>query len=399
MAFVTQTAQEIFDAGLAFIESKINQTTPAADKAYNKVLAGFMSLIFPSLLKFCSDRAKEVLTISASIAGLRIIGQGRNIPEKEATSAVITFEVPALNGTIIETSVIYIGDANGVRYRPDAQVTAGVTNIATITATALTAGTVGNLQIADTLKADRQVPGAEQTGTVTVIVTTAADAEGVESYRRRLLADERTEGSGSNSPDYRRWAELTPGVERAYPYTGNSTYLETGLGTMNPVSITIYIKADKSIDVDGVAPGGLLTFADKYIKTDQESLQANQVLTGDIDSLREVLSIFNITFFVIISGLIVSVDVEAQVKADIEANLKIYFRSVEPFISGLDFIEDKNDVVTVPSVTKIVEDVVKAAGGSFTSASFNIGAGPLPNYTPGVGELSKLSDAGGVTYV
>lgn len=398
MAFITQTTQQIFDAGLSFIESRINQTTPDADKSYNRVQAGFMSMLFTVMLKFASDRAKEVLTISASIDGLRIIGQGRNIPEKVATSAVITFEVPAVNGTIIETSVIYIGDANGVRYKPDAQATAGVSNIATITATALTPGVVGNLAVSDTLLADRQVSGAEQQGTITVIVTTAANAEEVDAYRQRLLDDERTEGGGSDSADYRKNAEKTPGVNRAFPYTGNSTFLETGLGTMNPVAITIYIKADDTINPDGVPTAQILLDADEYIKTDQDTQLANQVLTGDIDSLREVLPIHNTTFFVVVSSLNVSVDVEAQVKADIEANLKIFFRTVFPFISGLDFIEDRNSTVTNPGVSKIIQDVVNAAGGSFSVVSFNIGAGALPEYTPGVGELVKLADTGGVTY-
>ncbi|NIA28346.1 MAG: hypothetical protein GWP06_00360 [Actinobacteria bacterium] len=399
MAFITQTTQQVFDSAINFIESKINQTTPGADKAYNKVLAGLLSMLYTILLKFATDRAKEVLTISASIIGLRVIGQGRNIEEKVATSAVHTFEVPALFGTIIETSVIYTGDANGVRYQPNAQVTAAVTNIATITATALTPGVVGNLAVGQTLQADRQVSGAETQGTITVIVTTAANAEEVEAYRQRLLDDERTEGGGSDSADYRKNAEKTPGVNRAFPYTGNSTYLETGLGTINPVAITIYIKADESIDPDGVPTAQLLLDADEYIKTDQDTQLANQVLTGDIDSLREVLPIFNTTFFVVVSGFDVSGDVKALVKSDIETALKAYFRSVQPFILGLDFILDKNDEVTVPSVSSVVEDVVKAAGGKFTAATFNVGAGSLLSFTLEVGELAKLADTGGVSYV
>lgn len=398
MAFVTKTTQQLFDVGLAFIDSRINQTTPDADKAYNKVLSGFMSMLLTSLLKYASDRAKEVLTISASIAGLRIIGQGRNIPEKEATSAVIVFDVPALNGTIIETSVIYIADSTGVRYRPDAQVIAGVTNIATITATALTAGVVGNLAIGLTLKADREIAGAEQTGTVTGIVTLGTNAEGVEPYRQRLLDDERTEGGGSDPADYRKNGELTPGVNRSFPHSGNPTFLQTGAGAINPGERTIFIKADSSIDVDGVADSALLELAEQYIKTDQETGRANEVLGCDGDSTRFVVSIFNTTFFVTINGLDVSIDIEPTVKTDIETALKAYFRTVQQFILGLDFILDKNDEITVPSVSRVIEDIVRAAGGSFTNATFDTGAGSLPEYVPGAGELVKLADVGGVTY-
>lgn len=398
MAFQTQTTQELFDNALAFIESRINQTTPAADKAFNKVQAGLLSILLSILLKFATDRAKEVLTISASIEGLRVIGQGRNIEEKVAESAVITFTVPALTGTVIETSVIYTADDTGVRYRPDAQVTA-IANVATIQATAETPGTVGNLSVSQTLQADRQVSGAEQTGTVTSLDTTGADAEEVEAYRQRLLDDERTEGGGSNSADYRRWAQETPGVNRAFPYTGNPTYLQTGSGSIVPGERTVFIKADSSVDPDGVAPGSLETSARSYIQYDPDTGEAREVLGCDGNSTLYVESIYNTTFYVVISGLSVSADVEAQVQADIETALKAYFRAVMPFILGLDFVGDKNEEITGPTVSEVVQDIVGAAGGTFTTLVFNVGAGSLPSYTLGAGELAKLADTGGVTYV
>lgn len=399
MAFQTLTAQELFDNSLAYIESRIGQTTPTADKSFNRVLSSLLAILLSILLKFATDRAKECLTISASIEGLTVIGQGRNIPQKEAQAAVLTFTVPGVNGTIIPTSVNYIADSTGVRYIPDAPATI-TGGLATITATAQTAGAVGNLNNGETLKADRQISGAEQTGTVTGTVTTGADAEDTEEYRRRLLADERTEGGGSNSADYRRWAELTPGVVRAYPYAGNPQYLQQGTGDIYPGERTVFIKADASIDPDGVAPQSLLDDAKEYIQTNQETQQANEVLGCDGSSDLYVESIFNTVFYVVISGLLVSVDIESQVKADIEAALKTYFRTVEPFISGLDFIGDKNDTITSGSIGSVVQDIVAAAGGSFVDLSFNTGGLPIvAPYMPIPGELTKLADTGGVSYV
>jgi len=398
MAFQTQTVQELFDSSLAFIESKIGQETPTADKAYNRILAGLLSMLLSILLKFATDKAKEVLTISASIVGLRVIGQGRNITEKEAVSAVIVFTVPATTGTIIDTSVIYTADDTGVIYHPDAQVTA-VAGVATITATAETQGVVGNLSVGQTLKADREISGAEQTGTVAGSVTTGAEAEEVEAYRQRLLDDERTEGGGSDSADYRKNSEKTPGVFRSFPYTGNPTFLQTAVGAINPGERTVFIKADASIDVDGVAPQSLLDSARDYIQYDQDTGLANEALGCDGDSTLWVESIYNTTFFVVISTLDVPVDLEAQVKTDIETALKTYFRTVVQFISGLDFIGDKNDTITTGTVSKVIQDIISAAGGSFLSVAFNTGAGSIPQYSPGAGELVKLADVGGVSYV
>lgn len=399
MAFQTQTTQNLFDSILAYIESRIGQTTPDNERSFNRVMSGVWSMLLTTVLKFASNRAKEALTISASIVGLTIIGNGRNILRQEATSANITFEVTATFGTIIPTSVIYKGDANGVRYQPDAEVTADVTNTATITATALTPGTVGNLNVSDTLKADRVVSGASQVGTITVINTTAADQEEVETYRQRLLDDERTEGGGSNSADYRRWAELTPGVARAYPYSGNPTYLETGLGSVYPGQRTVYIKAQTTIDPDGVPTAPLLATATDYIEYNQNTTQSNQALGCDASSELYVEPIYNTTFYVEVQGLTVDAAVESDCKADILTAVKAYFRSVVPFITGLDYIEDKNNEVTDPAIRSVIWDVVKSYGGSFTGILFNVGAGDITIYQPGAGELCKLADTGGITYV
>lgn len=397
MAFITDSTQTIFDKALSFIESRINQTTPDADKAYNKVLAGVLSMLLSQLLKLATDKAKECLTISASIAGLRVIGQGRGIPEKTAVASVITFDVNGSNGAVLETSVIWTA-TTGVQYIPDAQVIIGISGVGTVTATAQTAGVVGNLANGAVLTADRNITNAEQTGTVASTVTTGSDAETTEAYRQRLLDDERTTAAGSNSAAYRRNAELTPGVFRAYPYTGNPTYLQTGAGSIDPIARTIWIEADTSIDPDGIPPAALLVTAEEYIKTNQDTGEANEVLTGDGDSNRYVEAITRTVFFVTIINLDVPSDVEAQTKANIETALKTYFRSVRAFIAGLDFIGDKNDEITTPSVTKVIQDIVFAAGGVFSNVTFDIGVSALGSYVPVPGELCKLADTGGVTY-
>ena len=398
MAFITSTVQQLYDSALSIIESKINQTTPAADKAYNKVQSAVLSLLLTSLLKLATDRAKEALTISASIVGLRIIGNGYGIIEKEAQSAVIIFDVPAVEGTIIDTSVIYVGKDNGVRYRPNFQVIAGPTNIATITATALTAGVVGNLIIDQVVNADRQVPGAEQTGVVTGYVTTGTNAEEVEAYRQRLLTYEKSRGGGSNSTDYRNNAQETSGVFRADPYSGNPTYLQTGAGAIYPGERTVFIEADTSIDPDGVAPSSLLDDARSYIQYDPDTGNAREVLGCDGNSTLWVESIFNTVFYVDIFGLDISPDIEAQVKSEIEAGVKKYFRSVRPYISGLDFIADKNDNVKPPAISRVIQDIVNAYGGAFLSVTFKTTGFPLPGYLLIPGERLKLADIGGITY-
>ena len=96
-------------------------------------------------------------------------------------------------------------------------------------------------------------------------------------------------------------------------------------------------------------------------------------------------------FDVTVSG-ISGVDNLADTQAEVEEALLEYFRSVEPFIPGLS-VPPRTDLITATRVSAIVEDIVTAAGGTFTGASFvsEGGGGPISTYTLGEGEKAKAT--------
>ncbi|MCK4871085.1 MAG: hypothetical protein KAS93_08250, partial [Gammaproteobacteria bacterium] len=59
-----------------------------------------------------------------------------------------------------------------------------------------------------------------------------------------------------------------------------------------------------------------------------------------------------------------------QAKADISSAIDLYFSQVVMFISGLDFVDDKNDVLTIASIGGVVDDALQATGGTITSVAF-----------------------------
>ena len=89
-----------------------------------------------------------------------------------------------------------------------------------------------------------------------------------------------------------------------------------------------------------------------------------------------------------------------QSKADIEAQLQSYFRGITPFVDGVDAPIDRNDLITDLTVSDVVQDVLKANGGSANSVAFDIVlGGSISEFQLGQGETAKLSDTNGVTYV
>ena len=389
------TTKQITDQNIAGLEAQLNQTTPLNDKAFNRVLSAVEAIMFTSLYKFGLDRTMQVLATTANREGLIVLGNEYGVPIKVAASTVLTITLPGTNGTIIPATNEFTGDSNGVRYSVDASaiVTGG---IATISVTANSSGVIGNLNNGETLTISNQVAGAETVATVTATTTTGAEEEATEAYRIRILDVIRAPGGGGNSADYRNWAQEVTGVARAYPYSGLPAAL---LLDSTPAERTVYVESTTAIDSDGIPPQSLLDQVRVSITTDPETGLSRQPL-GLTDDTLYVEAISRISFFVRITGLTVDSSIEATVKAEIETQLKAYFRGISPFIDGVDASIDRDDLITDLTVSNVVQDVLLLTGGTAQSVAFDILlGGSLPEYQLGQGETAKLSDANGITYV
>jgi len=389
MSLQLLTTQQLFDRNLANIEGKINQTSPLNDKAFNRVLSAILALSDKELQNFAVDRATANLVITATDGDLDILGSEYGVTRKPAEAAVLTITLPAVTGTVIPVTADYTGDSNGVRYFPDAAATASA-GIATQNVTAQTIGTAGNLNVSDTMSIGSQIAGAETQATVTVIVNTGADEETDTAYRQRILDQIQSVQGGGNTADYRIWSEEVAGVARAYPYAGDT------LGAGSPPERTIYVEAETSIDPDGLAPTSLLDQVRTSITTDPETGISRQPL-GLTDDTLFIVSITRTSFFVQINGLDVAASIESQVKTDVETAVNTYFRSLRPFIDGLDVPSQRNDLITDLTITSIVQDVLGANGASADGVGFGVTAGSVvPSYRLSQGETGKN---GGITYV
>lgn len=402
MSFDILTTKEQADQNLANIEGRLNQDTPLADKAFNRVLSIVEALGFTSLAKFAIERALQNLALTATGGDLDLLGAEFDVLRKQAVSTVLTATLPGVDTTKIPQTVDFKGDANGVRYFLDASTEIGnpTPGVAELTLTAETPGVIGNLQLGDTLSIGTQIAGAETvatvaviTGQTTAILTTGAEREQDDAYRLRVLDQIRALCGGGNTTDYRLWAQEVAGVARAYPYAGKPIELFT---ESSPPDRVVYVEADTTIDADGLAPQSLLNQVRDSITTDPTTGRSRQPL-GLTDDTLFVESIIRTGFFVQINDLTVNQDIVATVKAAIESALSTYFRGLRPFVDGVDSILDRNDLITDLTVSAIVQDVLTANGGSASAVAFGLLLGDsLPEYRLQPGETSKLVQ---VTYV
>lgn len=115
----------------------------------------------------------------------------------------------------------------------------------------LTEGTVGNLDVDESMTLESPIPGVESTAKVTSPITIAAAAESEAHATERMLAKVQKPPSGGDVFDYMEWAKEVAGVSRAWTYP-----LYLGMGTVGttfvqdelPDIIPIQAKVDEVAD-------------------------------------------------------------------------------------------------------------------------------------------------------
>ena len=390
MAYNIPTQQSLVDQNKATFESTIGQQSPANDKSFINVLSIVEAAIGTGLYKYAADRAKANFALTATGDDLDVIGQNENTIRKSAVPAEITATLPATNGTVIPTTIDFVADSNGLRYRATVEATA-TGGIATLNLKCTESGSNGTLAINDTLQISSQIISATTTATVTAVVTAGIDKESDEDYRPRVLFAERAITGGANATDHKIWAESVTGVKSAYPYSGRPSEY----GTSYPGDRTVFVESTTDISSDGIAPDWLLADVRDAINTDPDTGAARLPL-GIVDDTLFLRSISRTTFYFQVRDLVVDADKEAACKADITTGLTLYCKTIAPFVDGVDVPQERTDTITSVTVSQIVGDILDSYGAHASSSVFGVTNSTfLTSYTLGQGELGKF---GSVSY-
>jgi len=391
MSIEVISTQELVDRNISIFESKFNQTIPATDKSFFRALAVGLAMIETEQVKKQTNDAKQNLALTAT-DGLDDLGEDRSIIRDPATSFQFTIEVPGTNGVIVPPTYTWVNPNTGILYFASSSVTVAG-GIASIALTSDELGSVGNMVVSETLSISSLLPGLSDTGTIVSIEQTAEDEQTDESYREEILADQRTICGGGNAVDYRKWSNVVSGVVQSYPYSG----LPFGdPGVSAPPDRTIYVEVDTSIDPDGIAPTNILDNVRDAIINDPDTNIENQPLGIENSSLY-VVSIRRTDLFTEIRGLDVPSSQLTDIQNQITSALDSFYRGLTPYVNGVDFIGDKNNVASDPILSRLIQDIVDTVSGSFAGLGFGLTAvNFIPTYELGSGETAK---SGGVAFV
>lgn len=392
---VTPTTQQVADNIVAQISASIGQDVPFLPKSFIRVLAKALAgvqvylykyggyVFLQQFVRYASD--KPVTINGREVIPLREWGAlvGAEDP-KEATQAELNVQVTVTNqtGTLPSGSQL-VNPSTGVVYLT---VGAVVLDAPTVEVAARASGdqqggdgsgTIGNVPDGTVLQFANPLPNVSRDAEVLSTIEQGANAESTESYRQRILDRFQKPPQGGAYADYELWAEETPGIINAYPYTGD------------PGQVDVYSEAtpESSGSPDGIPTTAQLEAVLDNINFNQSGLASRRPANAWVNSLAITRTGFDVT----VTG-ITGVSDLASVQGAVTDALTEFFLGREPFIPGLSVLPRK-DSITSTRVSAIVEDIVTAAGGTFTSAVFRLeGTGAiLTTYTLGEGEKSKAA--------
>lgn len=393
MSLTTPTTADINSLILAQLEASLNQTLSLLPKAFTRVLAKALAGVFILLYKYAgfmflqqfvktaayADTEVNGVTINPLLFWGRLIGVG---DPTAATQAQLLIEITVENQTgSLPANTQLVGPGNGVTYLT---LTGVALDAATVQVTARASadqsggngeGTIGNLDAAAVVSFANPIANVARNAVVVSQVVTGAEGEDTEVYRQRVIDRFQKRPQGGAYADYEQWGEEAAGIINVYPYTGA------------PGEVDVYSEATvaSSGSVDGIPTVAQLQAVLDLVNLDDSGLASRRNANAFVNSYPIARTSFDAT----VTGIAGVTDL-AQVQADVTTAIKEYFLSVEPFIAGLS-IPPRRDQITRTRLSAIVEDIVTAAGGTFTSAVFfETGSpGSTTVYVLGEGEKAK----------
>lgn len=396
MSLEIPTINELRDAIRGQLEAALDELIPILPKSFSRVLAKVLAAVFLTLYKYGGFIFLQLFISSASAQATEINGRiltplnewGKLVGLGErgsGTRAELLTDITVQNqtGTLpagaqlvrVRTGVTYITLSSVPLNAPTVQVTVRARADQTGGGGV---GAIGNLDPGDIISFVNPLANVARDATINSQVVTGADPESVSAYRQAILDRFQKRPQGGAYADYEQWGEEAAGIINVYPYTGE------------PGEVDVFSEAtpESSGNPDGIPTAAQLQAVLDLINLDQDGLATRRNANAFVNSLAITRTGFDVT----VTG-IVNVDDLGQVQADITTILTEYFLEAEPFIVGLS-IPPRLDILTRTRISSLVEDVVTAAGGTFTSATFELDASPgaLESYQLGEGEKAKLVD-------
>ena len=393
MAAQIPTLSQLYNDILSNLQSELNINIPLVGKNFLRALAAVQAaklklyyLAIANVQKniFVDTADPEAIGGTLEWFGFVILGRYPFTAQPGTYFVLVTGTV----GAIVKANTVFKSNDDALNpsqlYVLDVDYTL-VAGFNFIDLRALEPGLNSQLSLGDKLTATEPIALVNSIVTVNFETIAPLAPESIEDYRDKAIEAYQLEPQGGAGADYRLWSKDAQGVKQSYPYakTGFSNELE------------LYVEATiaDSIDGKGTPSAALLLAVEAVVEFDP-----NPVPPLD-ERGRRPLGILNIDFNpvtirevdIVITGYIgLTPTIQASIFNGIEAALA----EVRPFVSSVDIVATKNDIM---NVFKITSEILQAEPGSiFTSVDLYLDAIITPSHVFSLGDIPHLNS---VTYV
>ncbi|CAB3742487.1 hypothetical protein LMG24238_06889 [Paraburkholderia sediminicola] len=197
------------------IKSAVGLTVSLLQKAVLKIVGSALAALVFGLYGYLDWIAKQAVPFTSTDEFLAGWGAMKSVYLEAATQAQLTVQFTGTTGTPLPAGTGVNRTADGFSYvtMSDA-VWSGSTATANIQAVA--AGTAGNCDVGTSVSLASAITGIQSSGTVTAIVSSAADVETQDDFRGRVMLAFQDPVQGGAQTDYVKWARDVAGVTRAW---------------------------------------------------------------------------------------------------------------------------------------------------------------------------------------
>lgn len=383
MSVELQTILEKYTQIITDIENEIGQTTPAQDKAFNKVLAMAIAGLAKTGDRFIISQLRKVFPSTTYGEGLDEWIALSNTTVLGPVPAVLTVSIvggtPSATVSGGQTGPVWVGPNGKTYFAQDATFNLDGNGDATINVEAFEGGEATNLDASTIINLTAPNADLPQKATVTAIASSGNDGETDEEIKEDVVTAVSRPPMGGAVADYDKWARERPNIEKGYTYSGTV-----------PGRVELYITA--SDQPDKVPTAAQIQDVYDYIQGDIDGEQRIPIWAldqlPDTTDRFEVLASTPTDFITTITGL--SPDT-AENRSSIENALNEYYGIIEPFIKGLSLVN--NGTITINALISVIQQEIEILGlDGFTSVSFATAAAPgtpLTEYPVGKGERAK----------
>lgn len=393
MAANIPTLSELQNDIISDLQNELNVTIPATGKNFLRatasVQAAKMWLIYLSIANVQKNifvDTADPIALGGTLERFGLVKLGR-LPFKATPGSYDVTVIGTIGAQILANTTFKSNDDSfnpGKLFVLDTDYTF-VAGVNTITLRALDAGLDSKLSIGDSLTATAPIANVEPGAIVTAETITPLAAEPIEDYRAKSIEAYQLEPQGGAGADYRLWSKDAQGVKQSYPYAKS--------GFSNEAQIFVEATIADSTDGKGTPPGSMLIDVENVVEFDPD-------ITKPLDERgRRPLTVLNIDFLpvtireidIVVTATIPPTAAEqTSIFNAIEADLA----GVRPFVSSVDIIATKNDILTVFGVSVVINQA--EPGFLFSSVDLLVDAVPSSSHIFTDGDIPHLNT---VTYV